>query len=104
MTTDLNATSYTEVRRENTQLRADLDEIRRDRDHLTRLLDEFAAAIAPAEVIGEHTPYNNPWRNALHLITPMAEVHALREEVARLSQENDDITVGLGIPREPVTS
>jgi hypothetical protein len=99
MTTDLTATdtaakaAQVEARRmehdehrENAQLRADLTEVRADRNHLSRLLDEFAAAVAPAEVIGEHTQYNNPWRNALDLITPMAEVDQLRQDNAALER------------------
>ncbi|MFB7647194.1 hypothetical protein ACFC0S_17080 [Streptomyces sp. NPDC056084] len=85
-------------------LEADLDEVKRDRRHLGQLLDEFAAAVAPADLLGEHTPDNQPWRNAIALITPMAVVDDLLQENARLRKENDDLSVGLGIPREPVTS
>ncbi|PJN00846.1 hypothetical protein CG740_23370 [Streptomyces sp. CB01201] len=115
MTTDLTAAdtnaaeiamteAYRVAVQEITRLRSELDEVKRDRRHLGQLLDEFAAAVAPADLLGEHTPDNQPWRNAIALITPMAVVDDLLQENARLRQENDDLSVGLGIPREPVTS
>lgn len=67
-------------------LEADLDEVKRDRRHLGQVLDEFATAVAPADVLGEHTPDNQPWRNALDLITPMAEVDQLRQDYAALER------------------
>ncbi|MFK0179012.1 hypothetical protein ACIQVR_23955 [Streptomyces xanthochromogenes] len=74
-----------------------------ERDHREEVADKLAYAVAPEEVIGEHSSMNCPWENAFELITPMAEVDALRQEVARLRRENEDLTVGLGIPREPVS-
>ena len=35
------------------------------RDRLETICDDLAAAIAPPEVLGEHTSGNDPWRNAL---------------------------------------
>lgn len=36
-----------------------------ERDHLEDMADRLAAAIAPADVLGEHSSDNNPWLNAL---------------------------------------
>lgn len=36
-----------------------------DRDRVEAFADRLAAAIAPAEVLGEHSSANNPWLNAL---------------------------------------
>lgn len=106
MTTDLtaadtaaSAVAMVEAHRleqqDNATLLACLDEVTRERRHLSRLLDEFAAAVAPADVLGEHTAHNNPWRNALGLITPMAEVDQLRQDNAALER-------ALGLGDEPV--
>ncbi|SFY52091.1 hypothetical protein [Streptomyces sp. F-1] len=54
-----------------------------DRDHFHDMADKLAYAVAPEEVIGEHSSMNCPWENALDLITPMAEVEKLREELER---------------------
>lgn len=54
-----------------------------DRDRFHDMADKFAYAVAPEEVIGEHSSMNCPWENALDLITPMAEVEKLREELER---------------------
>jgi hypothetical protein len=35
------------------------------RDHVENVADDLAAAIAPADVLGEHSTGNDPWRNAL---------------------------------------
>ncbi|MEV5944823.1 hypothetical protein, partial [Streptomyces sp. NPDC051994] len=106
MTTDLTASddaatglamteAYRLEQQDNNQLRARLDEVTRERRHLSSLLDEFAAAVAPADVLGKHTAHNNPWRNALSLITPMAEVDQLRQDNAALER-------ALGLGDEPV--
>ncbi|MFE4857291.1 hypothetical protein [Streptomyces sp. NPDC056670] len=117
------AEAYRLERKENARLQAELEESRAElrickaeladsnrnvgqlideRDHLTDLLDRFAWAVAPEDVIGEHSSMNCPWQNAIDLVTPMAVVDQLREELTRLRKENDDLSVGLGIPREPV--
>lgn len=36
-----------------------------ERDRLEVMCDDLAAAIAPADVLGEHSSGNDPWRNAL---------------------------------------
>jgi hypothetical protein len=53
-----------------------------DRDRFHDMADKLAYAVAPEEVIGEHSSMNCPWENALDLITPMAEVDKLRAELA----------------------
>jgi hypothetical protein len=55
-----------------------------DRDRASDMADKLAYAVAPEEVIGEHTADNSPWANALDLITPKAEVDKLRDRVAEL--------------------
>lgn len=64
-----------------------------DRDHFHEMADKLAYAVAPEEVIGEHSSMNCPWENALDLITPMADV-------AKLRQENADYERALGINEE----
>lgn len=51
-----------------------------ERDHFHEMADKLAYAVAPEEVIGEHSSMNCPWENALDLITPKAEVDKLRDE------------------------
>lgn len=53
-----------------------------DRDRASDMADKLAYAVAPEEVIGEHTADNSPWANALDLITPKAEVDKLRADAA----------------------
>lgn len=55
-----------------------------DRDRFHDAADKLAYAVAPEEVIGEHSSMNDPWENALDLITPKAEVDKLRARVAEL--------------------
>ncbi|MCX4786516.1 hypothetical protein OG369_10060 [Streptomyces sp. NBC_01221] len=62
------------------------DEVMRERDGLHDALDKFAQTVAPEDVIGEHSSGNNPWANALDLVTPMAEVDKLRAENAELEK------------------
>jgi hypothetical protein len=38
------------------------------RDHYHELLDQFAYAVAPQDVIGEHSSGNCPWQNALEIL------------------------------------
>jgi hypothetical protein len=75
------------------QKTAEIERMRIERDReLTRLIEErdrceewadrLADAVGPIELIGEHSSDNNPWANALELITPHAEVERLRAELA----------------------
>lgn len=61
-----------------------LDEVLTERDAHHDALGRFALAVAPEEAIGEHSSGNNPWANAFELVTPAAEVDALRARVAEL--------------------
>ncbi|TYB69666.1 hypothetical protein FXF51_05760 [Nonomuraea sp. PA05] len=58
-----------------------------ERDNLHALLDKFAEKVAPLEVIGEHSSGNDPWLNAMDLVTPAAEVDRLRAAVELLGTE-----------------
>lgn len=40
----------------------------RNRDNAYELLDQFAYAVAPQSVIGEHSSMNDPWHNALAIL------------------------------------
>ncbi|MCX5253572.1 hypothetical protein OOK27_05215 [Streptomyces canus] len=70
------------LRATNEQLDRALSETIDDRDQAHETLDKLAYAVAPIEVIGEHSSMNCPWTNALDLITPAAEVDKLRAELA----------------------
>ncbi|MFH8336925.1 hypothetical protein [Streptomyces sp. AM6-12] len=87
---DAMAAEIRRLRAENNQLATRLAAEERahgetidDRDHFHDMADKLAYAVAPEEVIGEHSSMNCPWENALDLITPMAEVEKLREELER---------------------
>ena len=55
-------------------LEAMLREVVEERDRYHEAADELAGAIAPTEVIGEHTNLNDPWKNAIdHLEAERAE-------------------------------
>lgn len=65
---------------ENDRLAAKVDDLEGaaledvdERDRLERLLDQFAYAVAPVEVIGEHSSGNDPWQNALDMLAPASE-------------------------------
>lgn len=53
-----------------------------DRDRAQDAADKLAYAIAPEQVIGEHSADNSPWANALELVTSKADVDKLRAELA----------------------
>lgn len=53
-----------------------------DRDRAQDAADKLAYAVAPEDVIGEHTADNSPWANALDLVTPKVDVDKLRAELA----------------------
>ncbi|MFI5739104.1 hypothetical protein ACIA9I_12115 [Streptomyces anulatus] len=75
------------LRTQYDQLDKTLDEVMTERDAHHDALDRFALAVAPEEVIGEHSSGNNPWANAFELVTPAAEVDALRARIAELEQQ-----------------
>jgi hypothetical protein len=56
-----------------------------DRDRASDMADKLAYAVAPEEVIGEHTADNSPWANALDLITPKADVDKLRQQITAVT-------------------
>jgi hypothetical protein len=53
------------VRKENRNHERSLDEVMRERDYAQNMADKLAAAIAPEDVLGEHSDGNFPWQNAL---------------------------------------
>lgn len=67
-----------------------LGDVIRERDFADDMADKLAYAVAPIEIIGEHSSGNCPWQNALDLITPAPEVDRLRKE-------NADLEAGLGL-------
>lgn len=73
------------LRKERDQLDRTLDEVMAERDSAQDALDRMALAVAPEEVIGEHSSGNNPWANAFELITPAAEVDGLKKRISRMS-------------------
>lgn len=60
-----------------------------DRDQAQEIADKLAYAVAPVEVIGEHSSMNCPWTNALELITSKADVDKLRARVAEMQPDAD---------------
>ncbi|WP_428956137.1 hypothetical protein [Streptomyces sp. cg35] len=64
----------------------DLDEVMKERDEYHEVADKLADAVAPIEVIGEHSSMNDPWANALDLITPKAEVDRLQGELEKVAE------------------
>ncbi|MCQ6250879.1 hypothetical protein [Streptomyces malaysiensis] len=55
-----------------------------ERDHMHDVADQLAYAIAPIEVIGEHSSENDPWQNALDHVTPAAQVDEEKQRVAEV--------------------
>lgn len=70
------------LRAANAQIDRALGETIDDRDKTQEIADKLAYAVAPEEVIGEHSSMNCPWTNARDLITPKAEVDKLRAALA----------------------
>lgn len=70
-----------ELKERVTELDRDLGETIDDRDRAQDAADKLAYAIAPIEVIGEHSSENDPWKNALERVTPLAEVKSLRSQL-----------------------
>ncbi|MHA4819448.1 hypothetical protein ACXZ65_34425 [Streptomyces aculeolatus] len=63
---------------DNAELDQSLDKVMRERDDLHEVADKLAYAIAPIEVIGEHSSGNDPWENALDHVTSASAVERLR--------------------------
>ncbi|MEU1800840.1 hypothetical protein [Streptomyces sp. NPDC019937] len=61
-----------EARARAAELDRALDETIGERDYLHDVADKLAYAIAPVEVIGEHSSANDPWANALEHVAPAA--------------------------------
>ncbi|MEU5036616.1 hypothetical protein AB0G48_21055 [Streptomyces rubiginosohelvolus] len=83
------------LRQQHNKLDRTLDEVMAERDAHHEALDRFALAVAPEEIIGEHSSGNNPWANAFELVTPAAEVDALRARVAELEAQRAALAVRL---------
>ncbi|MFI2314128.1 hypothetical protein AMK17_25185 [Streptomyces sp. CB00072] len=65
-------------------------DLRAERDAFADWADTLAYAVAPVEVLGRHGEEGKyPWGDALELITPVAEVAALRARVAELEGQRD---------------
>lgn len=91
MSPDVAAALVAEVRRlraANAQLDRALSETIDDRDQAHEIADKLAYAVAPEEVIGEHSSMNCPWTNALDLVTPKAEVDKMRARQLTASEYN----------------
>lgn len=53
------------------------------RDAMEKWADKLAYAVAPVEVIGEHSNVNNPWKNALEILERSGYVSAMPDGSAR---------------------
>lgn len=58
-----------------------------ERDYLEERLDELAYAVAPVEVIGEHSSANDPWANALDILHERAATREAVEQAVRAPLE-----------------
>ncbi|MFF4600583.1 hypothetical protein [Amycolatopsis sp. NPDC001319] len=69
-----------------------MEEIDR-RDEAEEWADKLAAALAPSDVLGEHSSTNNPWSNALDYAAgravPHGEPESYRDRIAREFGESD---------------
>lgn len=70
------------------ELDREIDQLINERDLLHDVADKLAYAVAPIEVIGEHSSENDPWENALDLITPAAEVERLAARIVELERQH----------------
>lgn len=55
-----------------------------ERDRVEDLADQLAYAVAPAEVIGEHSSANSPWQNALDILRERPAPSPAEEAVKRV--------------------
>lgn len=78
-----------ELKKRVAEMDRELGEVIDERDRMHDVADKLAYAVAPIEVIGEHSSENDPWENALDHVTPAAEVDRLREELADQKRTTD---------------
>lgn len=61
------AAEVARLTRERDEAQRAVEQELKNRDEAVEWADELALAIAPVEMIGEHTSSNEPWRNALEI-------------------------------------
>ncbi|WP_327385005.1 hypothetical protein [Streptomyces sp. NBC_01207] len=72
-----------------------------DRDAAATWADTLAYRVAPVEVLGKHGEEDRyPWGDALELITPAAEVEALRKALDESVRDGDRLARMLGLAAE----
>jgi len=79
--------------KEREELRRDLGEVIDERDAHAAAADKLAYAIAPVEVIGEHSSGNDPWENALDHVVAAKRARELEQEIERLTRDRDEGTL-----------
>lgn len=67
----------------------DLLEVIDERDRAEDWADKLAAALAPADVIGEHSSGNNPWANALQWAEEHPRPRLTTNEAVLLQRRRD---------------
>ncbi|GAA3372238.1 hypothetical protein GCM10017744_102940 [Streptomyces antimycoticus] len=82
-----------ELKKRVAELDRELGKTIDQRDRVEDVADQLAYAIAPAEAIGEHSSENDPWQNALDIVTPAAKVDELKKQVAALNDRLHDAAV-----------
>lgn len=80
-----------QLRVEEVRLTRALTETVDERDRAQDYADRLAAAIAPPDVLGEHSGGNNPWDNALNHASDLGEYDATVDR-ARLRFEQAEPT------------
>ncbi|MEV6133105.1 hypothetical protein AB0M05_41005 [Streptomyces violaceusniger] len=79
-----------ELKKRVAELDRELGKTIDQRDRVEDVADQLAYAIAPAEAIGEHSSENDPWQNALDIVTPATKVDELKKQVAALNDRLHD--------------
>ncbi|MFK0222845.1 hypothetical protein ACIQWN_32215 [Streptomyces vinaceus] len=84
-TPDHEATQHQErLRIDAADVNRALNETLRERDFMHHMADRLAYAVAPIEVIGEHSSGNCPWENALDHVTSIEKADGMRSRIAEL--------------------
>ncbi|MFJ5984263.1 hypothetical protein [Lentzea sp. NPDC092896] len=78
------------------KLDRDIDDELGYRDSMEEWADKLAYAVAPVEVIGEHSNANNPWQNALEILNRSGYVPAMLCEAGPLTDLPTTGTCGGG--------